>query len=238
MTRGAGLRWGSCLFAVVFVHCLVASALLGRHRIVMPPIPSIPIDLAPAPAAAPPSARVPPSVPVAARPAPKSVRPVLPPLRVTTPVAATATIVARAKPVVRHPRASPPHPAGVPVARPAAASASKTAVVAPHPRVGSASAPSLAAASATWVAQVKRRIAGCLRYPPRAARDHLEGTAVVRVQVAGDGRVLAAIILRTSGVADLDREAIAVWSRASPLPPPPMGGPTWQLLSVDFVLTQ
>lgn len=51
----------------------------------------------------------------------------------------------------------------------------------------------------------------------------LSGRSVVEIQLNAQGLVLDARIVRSSGASALDREALALVYRASPVPPPPMG---------------
>ena len=58
------------------------------------------------------------------------------------------------------------------------------------------------------------------RYPPGAVRD---GTSLVAFNVNRSGAVTAARLARSSGDSTLDREAVSLPRRASPLPAPPDG---------------
>lgn len=64
-----------------------------------------------------------------------------------------------------------------------------------------------------------------LRFPMVAREQGLSGTATVRFTVTRDGRVLHAALSRSSGEASLDREALALLGRVSPLPPLPADFP-------------
>ena len=55
------------------------------------------------------------------------------------------------------------------------------------------------------------------RFPPGGGR----GTASVAFSIDRAGRVLSARLVRSSGDATLDQEAVALARRASPVPPPP-----------------
>ncbi|WP_353179038.1 MULTISPECIES: energy transducer TonB [unclassified Salinisphaera] len=56
-----------------------------------------------------------------------------------------------------------------------------------------------------------------LRYPPTAAEERVEGTARVRLEVAGDGHI-AAGLAQSSGDSRLDAAALAAMQLASPAP--------------------
>jgi protein TonB len=233
------LRWFWCLLAVVLAHGLLATALLGRQQILLPPSRSlpIPVEIAAAPVDRPvlrsPAARV-------ARPPERAAAPAVPAER-PKPVPS--------RPVKAHRHAAramqKPEPEPVPLAtgRPAPPASPKAASRASSPRtapVGTHPSDSPAPA-ASWKASVEQRIAQFRHYPPRALRDHLEGTVLVRFEVARDGTVLSVTLVQSSGVADLDHEATALIRRASPLPAPPAGdrrSPMSLVLPVAFVLQQ
>ena len=56
-----------------------------------------------------------------------------------------------------------------------------------------------------------------LRYPPTAAEERVEGTARVRLDIAGDGHI-AAGLAQSSGDSRLDAAALAAMQLASPAP--------------------
>ena len=79
------------------------------------------------------------------------------------------------------------------------------------------------------------------RYPQEAQRARREGVTIVRFTMSRDGRVLAARIERTSGVASLDQEGLDLLQRAQPLPPLPSDQPTESLelvVPIQFYLTR
>jgi periplasmic protein TonB len=59
------------------------------------------------------------------------------------------------------------------------------------------------------------------RYPPRARKQRQQGIATIRFVVNKDGHVLSAQLIKSSGAAILDHEALALIKRAQPLPKPP-----------------
>ena len=77
-----------------------------------------------------------------------------------------------------------------------------------------------------------------LRYPARAERRGHGGTAEVILSIDRQGRLLDSRIVRGSGNAELDEEALAVLKRAEPsfTPPPAMRGDRRELtVDVKFV---
>ena len=64
-------------------------------------------------------------------------------------------------------------------------------------------------------------IARFRQYPVAAQRRGDEGVALVRFVVDRAGNVSSVTLVRSSGHADLDSEAISWVGRAQPVPPPP-----------------
>lgn len=73
------------------------------------------------------------------------------------------------------------------------------------------------ASTATWRGSVIAHLNRRKRHPGGAAR----GTATVAFTIDRSGRVLSARLVRSSGSATLDQEAVALARRASPVPAPP-----------------
>ncbi|MCX7791506.1 MAG: energy transducer TonB [Chloroflexaceae bacterium] len=74
-----------------------------------------------------------------------------------------------------------------------------------------------------YLALVRARLQQELRFPIAAREQGLSGTAHIRFEIASDGQVSAVTLVRSSGQPSLDREALALPRRVSPLPPPPNG---------------
>jgi len=64
-----------------------------------------------------------------------------------------------------------------------------------------------------------------LRYPVLPRERGQEGEVVVQFSVTRSGAVRGARIMRSSGIAAFDAEALALLERVSPLPPLPGGWP-------------
>lgn len=73
----------------------------------------------------------------------------------------------------------------------------------------------------TWHARVLGRLNAVKTYPGSARARRQQGTVMVRFSVDRSGQVLSVTLHKTSGFASLDREALALPKRTSPLPPPP-----------------
>jgi periplasmic protein TonB len=76
----------------------------------------------------------------------------------------------------------------------------------------------------TWETLLMRKLQQLKRYPDGARARSEEGVALLAFSVDRDGHVLSRKIMRSSGHADLDNEALAMIERAQPLPafPPSM----------------
>lgn len=92
------------------------------------------------------------------------------------------------------------------------------------------------AQSAEWQRQVSRIIASKQTYPRSAQMRGEEGTARVKVYVGSGGAIERTELVAPSGSATLDKEALAMPTRAGNVPPPPGGATalvvpvTWKLL--------
>lgn len=78
------------------------------------------------------------------------------------------------------------------------------------------------------------------RYPRIAMGRRQQGIPYIRFVMDRDGKVLLSRLERSSGFAELDREAVALPKRASPLPKPPAdkSGETLELVvPVEFFMT-
>lgn len=78
--------------------------------------------------------------------------------------------------------------------------------------------PSIIDGRETFESLLQARIEQFRRYPDDALRRHHEGTVQVRFRMDRSGQVLDATVQMTSGVRQLDREALATIFRAQPLP--------------------
>jgi protein TonB len=92
---------------------------------------------------------------------------------------------------------------------------------------------------ATWRAIVSAKIKSAQRYPSRAHARGEQGTATVTFLLNRNGNVLSRSIVRSSGYAELDQEALAMIARAAPFPPfpPSITGETIKLpVPIQFKL--
>jgi len=75
------------------------------------------------------------------------------------------------------------------------------------------------AAEQSWNRQIAAVLRRVLRYPPNARGQ--TGKVMISIVLDRQGRVIESRILKPSGVAVLDEEALAIAQRAQPFPPPP-----------------
>ncbi|MFP9228905.1 hypothetical protein A0E43_10025 [Pectobacterium cacticida] len=94
----------------------------------------------------------------------------------------------------------------------------------------------------SWEGLVKGKINRGKNYPADAKRRGRQGVATVSFTVNAAGDVLESQLVNSSGTLSLDREALAMVRRASPLPPPPaeiiMGGMHKVTMPVEFDLNR
>lgn len=117
-------------------------------------------------------------------------------------------------------------PEAVPLraSEPVATAASEPARANPAP-IATRSAVSAPALEAGVLTAYGRELAGAVatrqRYPRVALVRQWQGTAVLQLELAADGRLLAVHVLSSSGHETLDRQALEMVREAVPLPPLP-----------------
>jgi len=94
----------------------------------------------------------------------------------------------------------------------------------------SPASPKLAPAIASWQQAVVARLARFQRYPAQAKG--ATGVANLSFSIDRQGHVLNSQIIKSSGSAVLDAEALSLMTRAAPLPPPPAAVPDTDLTFV------
>lgn len=90
---------------------------------------------------------------------------------------------------------------------------------------------------ADWQSRVLGRLNAVKAYPASARARRQQGVVLIRFTLDRKGNLLTVALERSSGFALLDREAVALPKRASPLPPPPedIGGERIELVvPVEF----
>ena len=96
----------------------------------------------------------------------------------------------------------------------------QTGAIPAAPRQGAPN-PYDSAAARTWQAKILALIQRNKRYPPAARSRGEQGTPQVVFTLDRQGHVVESRIARSSGVAALDEEAVALLQRAQPFPAPP-----------------
>lgn len=76
-------------------------------------------------------------------------------------------------------------------------------------------------ANAKWQARLSAHLERRKRYPASVRNRRIESVALVNFSIDGAGQVKSASLAQSSGVPDLDAEAVAMVLRASPVPAPP-----------------
>lgn len=79
--------------------------------------------------------------------------------------------------------------------------------------------PSLAA-DAGWEGKVKKLLAAKQTYPDAAQRKGDEGTAVLKISIASDGKLEGVELVKPSGSRMLDREAVTIPGKVGAFPAP------------------
>jgi protein TonB len=233
-------RWLISGAVIVLAHAAVAGAMVKWHQALEAEEPSgaIVIEFAPAPVGPPArSTDIPPgpqqimseAAPdqpldqgeekaeqkvVAARPQeqPPEVRPAPDP---DVPVEPPVT-----QEVKPEPRQAPRPPVPTTTAPPPAPT--QTAVV-PAAPVQARAASKVSTAIPSWTSQLVALLERNKRYPPAAQVRREQGIAHVFFALDRQGHLLESRIVRSSGAAILDEEALALVARAQPFPPPPAG---------------
>ncbi|AMO99483.1 tonB family C-terminal domain protein [Collimonas arenae] len=99
-------------------------------------------------------------------------------------------------------------------------------------------APAAAAQPAAGPAHTSARVAGnCEKpeYPRTSLRNEEEGTVNVRLVIGVDGRVVDAIIEKSSGFKDLDRATLKAWSLCHFTPAKADGEPVQSSVRMEYV---
>ena len=156
--------------------------------------------------------------PVPEKATPVEDRPAPAPVRNLIPVLAFRPTPPRPRPI---PRAFPQLPvAPLSTPAPSAAPPSSPARSTPAPAAPAVTGPTASVVSGVWRGAVAAWMQARKRYPDEARREKAEGQVAVRLTVGRDGQVLDAQVVRGSGSALLDREALSLF-RGGHAPPFP-----------------
>ncbi len=209
---GQALRTNRVLQAALFVSALLHAMAFGwlpgiermAERAPLPLRILLPIPVENRPAPPPPAAVVPAPTPVARSSA-----------AARAPVLVRAADDSRPAPTLR---AEEPPPVAIPL-QPAPAVSPVPAAVSPPPGPVAAPDPQ---ALAGYGRSVAGALAGHQRYPRIAQMRQWQGTTLLQLEIAADGRLLEGRVLSSSGHDVLDRQALDMLRAAQPLPPPPV----------------
>lgn len=148
-----------------------------------------------------------------------------------TPAPPTAPVIVPIAPILQSPPVVAAQPTDPGPAEPETA-APRTQPAPPAPRLSGD-------AAETWEGKVLARLIEHRRYPRSAMARGRQGVPYIRFTMNREGMVLSSRLERSSGFPELDREAVALPTRAQPLPKPPddRPGETLELLvPVEFFL--
>lgn len=76
------------------------------------------------------------------------------------------------------------------------------------------------AADAGWEGKVKKLLASRQTYPDAAQRKGDEGTAILKIAIASDGKLESVELVKPSGSRVLDREAVTIPGKVGAFPAP------------------
>lgn len=216
------LRWGACIAVALFIHIAGAVALLARWNDpadVVANAPVIMIELAPVPVA---PDVTPSGLPPGPQQADAQAEPDLPKsiekLEIKTELAKEAELPAtQPKPAEKPTEKKPKQKQASLASAPSTAEqrAERAAAIAP----GSTSHNPEAVPN--WKSALVARLERYKRYPAEAQSRRENGVTQLAFSVDRSGGVHHAHVVRSSGSNVLDREAVALAERASPMPPPP-----------------
>jgi len=211
-------RYGGSLALVLAIHAVAIVIALNWKSTITPPAPppAMMMELAPLPEPQPlPPPVVQPPQPVEEPPLPKVVEAPKPVIELPKPKPKPKPQPPKPQP---KPEPKPEPPKEMPAEQPAAASAAAPAK-APAPTPPSPPAPP-ASTGPSWESEVLGRLARFKEYPPAARSRGTVGQVVVEFTMDGQGRVLDANVISSSGSSLLDRAALRAVNRAQPLPVP------------------
>jgi protein TonB len=216
------LRWGACIAVALFIHVAGAVALLARWNDPADAIanaPVIMIELAPVPVAPdvtpsqlPPGPQQPQARPEPAQP------------KTVEKAEIKTELVKEAELPASQPQ-PPDKPAEKKQIQKQASLASAPSTAQQRAERTAAQAPGSVShnpdAVPNWKSALVARLERYKRYPPEAQARAETGVTQLAFSVDRSGGVHHARVVRSSGSNVLDREAVALAERASPMPPPP-----------------
>lgn len=202
------MNWSTRLFGMggvtTIMLAIVGGALFTWRTYTAPPaVPTLSVfDVAPPAAPPEPPSEIPPGLEQKQKPLPVPDRPKIEPPEIQPPSVSPLAL----------PVPQPVSDPGPPVER----------ATAPE-RQPAPPAPQVSMGKPTWEGMVLAALNKAKRYPREAQRTRQQGIPYIRFVMDREGRVLSVRLERSSGVGILDKEALALPKRASPLPKPPEG---------------
>ncbi|OUR91716.1 hypothetical protein A9Q81_17370 [Gammaproteobacteria bacterium 42_54_T18] len=232
--KGDTFRWVGSFVLITALH--IGAALFAMNQASAGsnaesrPLAAIMIDLAPAPVAPKPKEILPePEPKPESKPTP-SPKPKIKPLPIT-PIIKHAKAIIPSKPIEKKPEPEVEKPLPKKDLSPEPIEAPE-APVAAAPTDGELSLNNKQS-RATWQSALFNHLARHKRYPRLAKRNREEAVILVRVIISRDGMVLNSRLEKPSEFGALNKEALALVSRAQPLPAPP---PEVKGETIEFVI--
>jgi protein TonB len=91
---------------------------------------------------------------------------------------------------------------------------------------------------AGWRKKVAELIGAKYSYPRSAQLRGEQGAAKVKIDFSGAGKILAVNLVKSSGSAILDREAVRIPTKVASFPPPPPGSAAQVVLPIVWKIEQ
>jgi periplasmic protein TonB len=211
MPRAEAVRWGVSLAIVLLAHGASALAFLDWSTPsdfdAGAPVVMLELPEAPATPATPPNDVMPGPPEAESEPTP-------PPEEETKPPEVEAEV---ALPVPEPPKPEPPQEQHVATATPSVEAPPSQ----PSPPTPGAEVNTLRKDMIRWESTLAAHLERFKRYPADARARHETGIARVAFTIDREGHVLAMRVVQSSGWTSLDQEALAMLTRAQPMPRPP-----------------
>lgn len=90
------------------------------------------------------------------------------------------------------------------------------------------------AADSEWVKKVGQLISANYSYPRSAELRREQGSAKIKVEISGAGKVLSVNLVQSTGSAILDREAVRIPTKVAAYPAPPNHSTTEITFPITF----
>jgi protein TonB len=110
----------------------------------------------------------------------------------------------------------------------------RTALLAITGLVGLAATGAAQAADPAWQRKVAQLISANYAYPRSAVLRGEQGSARVKIAFSGAGKILSVDLVKSTGSAILDREAVRIPRKVAAYPAPPTGSNTDAIFPIEW----